>query len=297
MTEHNRQFGYVALIGRPNVGKSTFINKVLGQKLAATSRKPQMTRHQILGVLTEGDRQMAILDLPGIHSRKGHRLNAILNKTALAAIHDVDILAVMVEAEKWTEEDEKVFEAVAESGKKKVLIINKVDLIKEKGDILPLIESLSSKLDFDEVIPVSAGKNTNIESAIETLMGMLPEGEFFFAEDDLTDRSTSFVCSEFIREKVHRLTGQEIPYATAIKIDSFKPEGKCITIHATIWVDRDSQKRIIIGKGGSKIKEIGIDARKELERFLEQKVDLRLWVKVKKDWQNSERALSELDLE
>jgi len=297
MSDSSRYFGYVALIGRPNVGKSTFINKVLGQKLAATSRKPQMTRHQILGVLTEGNHQMAILDLPGIHSRKGHRLNAILNRTALAAIHDVDVLAVMVEADRWTEEDEKVFEAVADSGKKKVLIINKVDLIKNKDDLLPLIQSYTSKLAFDEIIPVSAGKNTNIEAAIEVLMGMLPEGAFFFDEDDLTDRSTSFVCSEFIREKVHRLTGQEIPYATAIKVDSFRPEGDRITIHATIWVERDSQKRIIIGKGGSKIKEIGIDARKELERFLGQKVDLRLWVKVRKDWQNSERALSELDLE
>ena len=290
------RFGYVALIGRPNVGKSTFINRILGQKLVATSRKAQMTRHQILGVYTKDCAQMAVLDLPGIHSRKDHRLNAVLNKTALAAMADVDVLAVIVDVTQWTDEDELVFRHLAKSSKKKILLLNKVDRVKDKGQLLPLIQDISSRLPFDEVVPISCKQGTNIESALEAIARHIPQGEFFFSEDDLTDRSVRFLCEEFIREKVHRLTGQELPYSTAIQVESFDEQENITNIHAVIWVDRQSQKKIVIGKGGSLIKRIGTEARQEIENLLEQKVNLKLWVKVRKDWQNSERALTELGL-
>lgn len=289
-------FGYVALIGRPNVGKSTFINRILGQKLVATSRKAQMTRHQILGVYTSSCVQMAVLDLPGIHSRKDHRLNALLNKTALAAMADVDVLAVIVDVTNWTDEDELVFRHLARSDKKKVLLLNKVDMIKDKEQLLPLIQDISSRLDFDDVIPVSCKQGTNIEAALQAISRLIPEGQFYFAEDDLTDRSVRFLCEEFIREKVHRLTGQELPYSTAIQIESFEDQPRIANIHAVIWVDRPSQKKIVIGKGGALIKRIGTEARQEIENLIQKKVNLKLWVKVRKDWQNSDKALSELGL-
>jgi GTP-binding protein Era len=239
---------------------------------------------------------MAVLDLPGIHSRKDHRLNALLNKTALSAMSDVDVLAVMVDVTNWTDEDELVFRHVAASDKKKVLLLNKVDQIKDKGQMLPIIQDITSRLTFDEVIPVSCKQGTNIEAALDAISKLIPEGAFYFAEDDLTDRSVRFLCEEFIREKAHRLTGQELPYSTAIQVESFEELPNITNIHAVIWVDRQTQKKIIIGKGGSLIKRIGTEARQEIENLLQKKVNLKLWVKVRKDWQNSEKALSELGL-
>lgn len=292
-----RRFGYVALVGRPNVGKSTLVNSILGQKLVATSRKAQTTRHQVLGVYTKDCDQLVLIDLPGIHARRAHKLNALLNKTALAALEDADVLAVLVDAEKWTDEDDLVFEALARSGKPKVLLLNKIDLLKNKDQLLPLIDKISQKVVFAAVVPISAEKGTNLDEALRVLREYIPTGDFLFSEDDLTDRSINFLCAEFIREKVHRLTGQEIPYATAIKIESYKDSGDLITIHAVIWVDRASQKKIVIGKKGALIKRIGTDARVEIERLLGKKVHLQLWVKVKSDWQNSERDLLELGIE
>jgi len=290
-------FGYVAFVGRPNVGKSTLINRILGQKLVATSRKAQTTRHRILGVYTKDCAQLALIDLPGIHARRSHKLNALLNKTARAALDEADVLAVLVDASKWTEEDDLVFEVISGSKKTKILLLNKVDLIKNKDELLPLIESLSAKVDFAAVVPLSAEKGINIEEVLNVFTQHLPEAPFMFSEDDLTDRSINFLCSEFIREKVHRLTGQEIPYATAIKIDSYQDEGDRVTIHAVIWVDRPSQKKIVIGKQGALIKRIGTEARIEIEKLIEKKVNLQLWVKVKSDWQNSDRDLLELGIE
>lgn len=290
-------FAYVALVGRPNVGKSTLVNRILGQKLVATSRKAQTTRHQVLGVYTKACNQLALIDLPGIHARRSHKLNAILNKTALAALQDADILAVLVDVTKWTAEDELVFDAISKSKAKKVLLLNKIDLIKKKEALLPIIEEVSAKGDFVDVIPVSAEKGTNIDQLMTVLTQHASQGPFVFSEDDLTDKSINFICSEFIREKVHRLTGQEIPYATAIKIDSYEDLGHKVVIHAVIWVDRASQKKIVIGKQGALIKRIGTEARIEIEKLLNKKVNLQLWVKVKGDWQNSERDLLELGLE
>jgi GTPase len=291
------RFGYVAFVGRPNVGKSTLINRILGQKLVATSRKAQTTRHRILGVYTKDCAQLALIDLPGIHARRSHKLNALLNKTARAALDDADVLALLVDAGKWTEEDDLVIEAVATSKKPKILLLNKIDLIKNRDELLPLIDSLSKKADFAAVVPLSAEKGINIEEVLNVFTQHLPEAPFMFSEDDLTDRSINFLCSEFIREKVHRLTGQEIPYATAIKIDSYQDEGDRVTIHAVIWVDRPSQKKIVIGKQGALIKRIGTEARIEIEKLIEKKVNLQLWVKVKSDWQNSDRDLLELGIE
>lgn len=297
MTCKEKRFGYVALVGRPNVGKSTLVNSILGQKLVATSRKAQTTRHQILGVYTKDCDQMVLIDLPGIHARRSHKLNALLNKTALAALEDADVLAVLVDAEKWTDEDDLVVDALSRSGKPKVLLLNKIDLLRNKEQLLPVIDRISQKLEFAAVVPISAEKGTNLDEALRVLREYIPVGDFLFSEDDLTDRSINFLCSEFIREKVHRLTGQEIPYATAIKIESYKDSGDLITIHAVIWVDKASQKKIVIGKKGALIKRIGTDARVEIERLLGKKVNLQLWVKVKSDWQNSERDLVELGLE
>jgi GTPase len=291
------RFGYVALVGRPNVGKSTLVNRIMGQKLVATSRKAQTTRHQILGVYTKGCNQLALIDLPGIHARRSHKLNAILNKTALSALEDADILAVLVDVTKWTDEDELVFKAIAKSKATKILLLNKIDLLKNKGDLLPIIEDISAREDFAEVIPVSADRGINVDQALSVFIRYVPEGPFLFSEDDLTDKSINFLCSEFIREKVHRLTGQEIPYATAIKIDAYEDLGHKVVIHAVIWVDRPSQKKIVIGKQGALIKRIGTEARIEIERLLGKKVNLQLWVKVKSDWQNSDRDLHELGLE
>lgn len=291
------RFGYVALVGRPNVGKSTLVNQIMGQKLVATSRKAQTTRHQILGVFTRGCDQLALIDLPGIHARRSHKLNAILNKTALAALQDADVLAVLVDVTRWTEEDDLVFEAIAKTRAKKVLLLNKVDLLKNKEALLPIIQEISAKADFVDVVPLSAEKGTNVDQALKVLTQHIPTGPFLFSEDDLTDKSINFLCSEFIREKVHRLTGQEIPYATAIKIDSYEDLGHKVVIHAVIWVDRQSQKKIVIGKQGALIKRIGTEARLEIEKLLGKKVNLQLWVKVKSDWQNSERDLLELGLE
>jgi GTP-binding protein Era len=269
----------------------------MGQKLVATSRKAQTTRHQILGVYTRDCNQLAIIDLPGIHARRSHKLNAILNKTAKSALADADILAVLVDVTKWTDEDDLVFEAISKSKATKVLLLNKIDLLKNKESLLPVIEEISVKGDFKDIIPVSAEKGTNIDQLMAVLTHHAPPGPFLFSEDDLTDKSINFLCSEFIREKVHRLTGQEIPYATAIKIDSYEDLGHKVVIHAVIWVDRASQKKIVIGKQGALIKRIGTEARIEIEKLLNKKVNLQLWVKVKSDWQNSERDLLELGLE
>jgi GTPase len=207
------------------------------------------------------------------------------------------VLALLIDACKWTEEDDLVIEAVATSKKPKILLLNKIDLIKNRDELLPLIDSLSKKADFAAVVPLSAEKGINIEEVLNVFTQHLPEAPFMFSEDDLTDRSINFLCSEFIREKVHRLTGQEIPYATAIKIDSYQDEGDRVTIHAVIWVDRPSQKKIVIGKQGALIKRIGTEARIEIEKLIEKKVNLQLWVKVKSDWQNSDRDLLELGIE
>lgn len=286
--------GYIALVGRPNVGKSTLLNHILGQKVSITSKKAQTTRHQILGVKTLGNEQAIFVDTPGIHREETRELNRVLNKTSQTVLQDADVILFVVEALKWTPEDEHVLQLISGVRARRCLVINKVDRVSTKNDLFPYIADISSKLDFDAVIPVSAEKGTQVDALEGEVYPMLPEGIHLFPEDQITDRSLRFLTAEIIREKIMRQLGEEIPYNIAVEIESFKTEGRLVRIHGLIWVERDGQKKIVIGRQGERLKRIGTDARKDIEALLESKVMLQLWVKVKSGWSNSERALRSL---
>jgi GTP-binding protein Era len=298
MTDYTTKSGFIALLGRPNVGKSTLLNQFIGQKVSITSKKPQTTRHQILGIHTEGDHQLVFIDTPGIHLHHKKALNRYMNKAALTTIKDVDIILFMVEALKFTEEDKFVLEALKDSKRPVFLIINKVDEVKEKARLLPFIESLSAEQEFAHIFPISALKNQQVEGLKETLYQNLPQGPFYYLEDQVTDRPMRFLASEIVREKVFRNLGQEVPYASTVVIDLFKKQDNGVThIAATIFVARESHKRMIIGEKGEKLKQIGSSARADLETLCESKVYLQLWCKVKSGWFDSERALQGLGYE
>lgn len=291
----NTQCGFVALIGRPNVGKSTLLNRLIGQKVSITSRKPQTTRHRIAGVHTEGDCQLVFVDTPGLHRKTPRAMNRIMNKTALATLHEVDVVVFMVDAEKWTEEDEWIMEKIVPSITVPIiLVLNKVDRVKEKEALLPQIEALYKTQHFKAVIPVSATSGYNVESLIQEIKQYLPENPFFYPEDQVTDRSVRFMCAELIREKIMRLTGAEVPYALTIEIEKFEDKENIVHIHALIWVEKESQKAIVIGENGERLKKIGTQARLDMEKMLEKKVFLKLWCKVKSGWSDDERALQSL---
>ncbi|WP_369602792.1 GTPase Era [Hahella sp. SMD15-11] len=293
MTESTR-CGYVAIVGRPNVGKSTLLNRILGQKLSITCRKAQTTRHQILGIKTEGASQFIYVDTPGMHLVERKALNKVMNRAAVTALRDADVIVMVVERNVWNEEDQWVAEQVAQVRKPRILVINKVDLVKDKRSLLPFIERVTGILPCDEVVPLSAEKGDNVEVLEQTVARLLPESIHFFPEDQLTDRSERFVVAELIREKLMRLLGDEVPYDLTVEIEQFRNEGKRILIHALILVAKESQKRIVIGEQGSKIKRVGTEARQDIERFLGQHVRLELWVKVKSGWADNERALRSL---
>jgi GTP-binding protein Era len=286
--------GYIALVGRPNVGKSTLLNHILGQKISITSKKAQTTRHKILGVKTLGNRQFIYVDTPGIHRTETRVLNQVLNKSSGSAMQDADTVVFVVEALKWTEEDSFVLEQVKDTQAPKILVLNKIDNVKEKALLLPYIQKVCGLCDFASIIPLSAETGEQV-SELETALGrLLPEGLPLFPEDQVTDRSVRFMAAEIIREKLMRQTGDEIPYNVAVEIEKFKQDGQLIRINALIWVEREGQKKMVIGSSGEKLKRIGTDARKDLESLLEQKVMLELWVKVKSGWSNNERALKSL---
>ncbi len=291
---HNSHSGYVAIIGRPNVGKSTLLNQILGEKLSITSRKPQTTRHRILGIKTLGNMQAIYVDTPGIHVAEHTALNRHMNKAARNALNDVDIILFVVDALKWTEEDEWVAGLLKNISKPVILVINKTDTLSEKEHLLSHIKSLSEKQAFLEIIPISAKKGTQVEKLQSIIANLLPEGPLYFPEDALTDRSIRFRVSEIIREKLIRALGDELPYSSTVEIESFKEEGNIQHIAAIIWVEREGQKPIVIGKGGERLKEVGIRSRKDIEPILGKKVHLRLWVKVRGGWSDDERALASL---
>lgn len=283
--------GYAAIIGRPNVGKSTLLNHILGMKLSITSRKPQTTRHQILGVKTVGDVQTIYVDTPGIHQRRDSAINKYMNRAATSVLHDVDILLFVVQALAWTDEDDAVLQYLENVSAPVILVINKIDQLKDKQELLPFIKEISSRFKFQEVIPVAAVKGENI-SRVETVVAdLLPENPPFFPEDQVTDRSMRFLSAEIIREKIVRELGQELPYTTAVHIDKYDEDTKLVRIHATIFVESKGQKAIIIGSKGARLKGIGTKARKDIEKMLDNKVYLNLWVKVREGWSNDERAL------
>jgi GTP-binding protein Era len=286
--------GYVALVGRPNVGKSTLLNHMLGQKISITSRKPQTTRHRVLGIKTTDTTQMLFVDTPGIHDDQRQAMSRFMNRAAVSAITDVDVVVFVVEATGWQEADQKVLEKVRYSTRPVVLVINKIDRLKGKDALLPLIAELQAKTGIETIVPVSATKGSGLDRLEEVLAGYLPEAPFFFDKDQVTDRSMRFIAAELIREKLMRRLGKEVPYATTVEIEKYAREGDMWHIAAVIWVERKGQKSIVVGKGGEMIKAIGQQAREELEKMLESKVYLQLWVKVRAGWSDDERALRSL---
>jgi len=286
--------GYVAIVGRPNVGKSTLMNRILGQKLSITSRKPQTTRHQVLGIKTENDIQIIYVDTPGIHKIQDKAINRYMNKAATTAVKDVDLIILMVDRMRWTDEDEMALQAIKSQRAPVVLVVNKVDFIREKDELLPYLEELSKKYNFDQIVPVSAKTGHNIERLEQLIESYMPESQYFFPEDQITDRSSRFLAAELVREKIMRQLGDELPYSMTVEIEEFVHSGTLIEISALILVERPSQKRIVIGEGGLRIKQIGQDARKDMEEMFDCKVMLKLWVKVKAGWSDDERALRSL---
>lgn len=286
--------GYAAIIGRPNVGKSTLMNRLLRQKISITSSRPQTTRHRILGIATAPDVQVIYVDTPGLHRAGKKALNRYMNRTAQSVIHDVDAVLWVVEGMRWTEEDEDILRRLEGLTVPVILVVNKVDHVAEKGRLLPHLQTLAGKRQFAEIVPVSARTGANVESLEQAVAKYMPEGEAMYPDDQVTDRSERFLAAEFIREKLMRRLGQELPYVLTVEIEKFAREGNLARIHAVIWVERDSHKAIIIGKNGERLKEVGREAREDMERTFDCKVFLELWVRVKSGWSDDERALASL---
>jgi GTP-binding protein Era len=286
--------GFVALVGRPNVGKSTLLNYLVGQKISITSRRPQTTRHRIHGIKTTAEGQAVFVDTPGIHASQKRAMNRYLNRTAGSALLDVDLIVWVIDRPKWLPEDELVLDRIKSAGKPVILVINKVDRIEDKNLLLPFLEGAGALYPFAALIPVSALKGSNLDLLERKIMEMLPEGEPIFAEDQITDRSERFLAAEIIREKLLRSLGQEVPHALTVEIEKFKTEGALTRISALIWVEREGQKAIVIGRKGDVLKKVGERARLDMENLLGGKVYLELWVKVKEGWSDDERALRSL---
>jgi GTP-binding protein Era len=292
----NKKFkcGYVAVIGRPNVGKSTLINHLLGQKLNITSRKPQTTRHAILGIRTDADQQVIFVDTPGQHIDEPKAINRYMNKVARAAMRDVELVIFVIDRLKWTREDEQIMHRLEGLKAPLIVTINKTDKLAGKDLLLPHVQDLSTKLPDAEFIPISALQGDNLDKLYNLITSYLPESEAHFAEDQVTDRSTRFVVAEIVREKILRQLGEEVPYASTVEIERFEQQGSLIEIHALILVEREGQKRIIIGEAGTRLKSVGTEARLDIEKLLDSRVLLKLWVKVKSNWSDDERALQSL---
>ena len=286
--------GYVAIVGRPNVGKSTLLNHLLGQKISITSRKPQTTRHQVLGIKTDRQHQIIFVDTPGLHSDADKAINRYMNRAASSAIRDVDVIVFVVDRTAWTPEDQMVLEQVQLSGLPAILAINKVDLLADKSQLLPHLQLLAEKADFAAVMPLSALQQHNVAQLEQEILQFLPESEHFFPEDQITDRSQRFLAAEIVREKIMRQLGEELPYAVTVEIEEFAQDAAVLHISAVILVERKGQKKILIGDKGSRLRSIGTDARVDMERLFDSRVMLRLWVKVKSGWSDDERALRSL---
>ena len=286
--------GYIALVGRPNVGKSTLLNRLIGQKISITSRRPQTTRHRIIGIKSLENSQLVYVDTPGLHRYSGRAMNRHMNRTATLALKDVDVVVFLVEGLRWTPDDDLVLAELERLDRPVILAVNKVDLIADKETLLPGLQALSARRVFTQIIPLSARRGDNVtelESCVETL---LPVGAPFFPDDQITDRSERFLVAERIREKLFRKLTKELPYGLSVEVEHFRRERYTLHIHALIWVERQSQKSIVIGKQGAVLREVGQQARIEIEKMLESKVNLKLWVKVKEGWADDERALKSL---
>ena len=286
--------GYVALIGAPNAGKSTLLNHLLGQKISITSRKPQTTRHRILGIKTQENSQVVYVDTPGMHLGSKKALNKYLNKTADASLTGVDIIVWVKDDARWEDVDASILEKLRDIGTPVILALNKIDKLQDKASLLPFVQEVSTKYNFATIIPISALSGTKLDDFEEVVTGILPEGMPLYPEDQITDSSERFMAAEIIREKLTRRLSDELPHSMSISLEQFKVEENITRIYATIWVERDGQKNIVIGKKGIVLKEVGTRARIDLEQLLDTKVYLNLWVKIKKSWSESAREVINL---
>jgi len=290
-----RRCGHVAIVGRPSVGKSTLVNRLVGQKLSITSSKPQTTRHRILGILTESDRQFVFVDTPGFQTLHRSRLNERMNRTVVDSLAGVDVAVLVVDGARLTKADRDVA-ALLPTGMPVVVAVNKVDLLSDRRALLPLIAEIAALRDFAAIVPVSAEKGTQLDALKEEIGKLLPEGAAMYGADELTDRDERFLAAEFVREKIFRQLGDELPYATAVGIDRFEHDGPVRRIFASVYVAKPSQRAILLGAGGERMKSIGATARRDLEALFGGPVYLELWVRVKKGWADDEAALRRLGL-
>lgn len=293
--EIHLESAFVAIVGRPNVGKSTLLNRILGQKISITSRKPQTTRHRILGIETEGSRQIVYVDTPGLHQDEKRAINRMMNRAATSSLSGVDAVLFVVEAGKWTSDDALVLNKLKQLSTPIVVVVNKIDQVKDKATLLPYLEEFAQRHAFAEIIPVSAATGTQVETLREQVHKYARPGVHHFPEDYVTDRSIRFMVAEIIREKLMRFTGDELPYSTTVEIEQYaKSPAGTTHIHGLILVEREGQKKMVIGARGQKLKTIGTEARHDIEQLIGGKVHLQLWVKVKSGWADDERALRSL---
>lgn len=287
--------GMVAIVGRPNVGKSTLLNKLLGQKVSITSRKPQTTRHRIMGIDTEDSIQTIYVDTPGLHKEEKRAINRLMNRAASSSLGDVNLVLFLVEGTHWTDDDQLVLEKLKQANIETWLVINKVDNVKDKQALLPHLEWLGGQHDFNKIMPISAKQGKGVEGLRDMVRESMDESEFYFPEDYITDRSERFMAAEIIREKLMRFTGDELPYSVTVEIENFVlTDSGVYQINGLILVERETQKRMVIGKKGARLKTIGTEARADMERLFDNKIFLELWVKVKSGWADDDRALRSL---
>lgn len=294
MSEETFRTGFVALVGRPNTGKSTLLNHLVGEKISITSSRAQTTRHRLTGVKSTDEAQLLYVDTPGMHSGGKKAVNRYMNRVARNAVRDVDVVVWVVEALRLTDEDEAVLEALKHAEVPVVLAVNKVDRVRDKPRLLPFMQELTSRREFAAVVPISAESGENVDALEAEIAAHLPEGPPLFPTDQLTDATERFLAAELIREKLTRRLEQELPYVLTVAIDEFREEDERLNISATIWVERESHKGIVIGRGGTVLKEVGQRARKDMERLFDHRVHLELWVKVREGWSDDERALKSL---
>ena len=288
--------GLIAIVGRPNVGKSTLLNHLIGQKISITSRKAQTRRHRITGILTDASSQFVFVDTPGFQTRYLNALNRGMNRVVSSSMRDVNATLLVIEACHFDERDRQVLELLPQ-GVPVILVINKVDSLADKNELLPFIEKLGKERGFAAIVPVSASQNKQLDTLLDAIRPLLPEGEPIYAEDEITDRNERFLAAELLREKVFRFTGEELPYSVSVVIEQFKQEGKLRRIHAAILVDKEAHKAMLIGKKGEKLKEIATQARLDMEKLFDGKVFLEVFVKVKSGWADDERVLKSLGYE
>ena len=294
MIDKQPRCGYVALAGRPNVGKSTLLNHLLGRKLSITSRKPQTTRHALIGIHNHGAAQLVFVDTPGIHKPQGRALNRYMVGQALGSLAGVDLVVMLIDARGWQDGDDMVRRHIEDAGAPCICAINKIDRLHPKERLLPLIDAVRGKHDFAAIVPVSALKNMALDDLADTVARHLPHGEHLFAAEQATDRPLPFLLAEIVREKVVRRLGAELPHQTAVTVEEVIAGADCTEVHAVIYVERDTQKRIAIGKRGAMLRSIGEEARKDIEMLIDRKARLRLWVKVVPRWSDRERAMQRL---